>query len=343
MALIELSGVSKSFAPVSRSDSAVDALQNVSLSVEAGAIFGIIGYSGAGKSTLVRVINALESVNTGTVTIDGQHLESLNERDIRRVRSQIGMVFQQFNLFNSKTVYKNVAYPLHLAGWENTAIAARVTELLEFVGLSDKARAYPEQLSGGQKQRVGIARALATRPSILLADEATSALDPQTTREVLELLKRANANYGVTIVVITHEMEVVKQLATHVAVMDSGQIVEVGTVVEVLANPTSDVTKSFVASVIQGQPTQAEFAALSAAHPGRIVTISARNQPAAHTELIAKLVSAGITVDLVRGGITDIQGESVGHLTLAMQGDDATIDALLADAASTLTVREGAA
>lgn len=230
MALVSLSGVTKSY-PTPGGETVV-AVDDVTLDIEQGNVYGIIGYSGAGKSTLVRLINALEPATSGRIVVDDVDLTTLSERELRAVRGGIGMIFQQFNLFASRNVRSNIAYPLKLAGWSKADIDERVAELLAFVGLSDKARAYPEQLSGGQKQRVGIARALATRPAILLADEATSALDPQTTHEVLSLLKRVNEEQGVTIVVITHEMDVIQTIATKVAVMEKGRVIETGDVFE---------------------------------------------------------------------------------------------------------------
>ena len=219
MPIVTLTNVSKTYPSRTRDESEVVAVDDVTLSIEKGDVFGIIGYSGAGKSTLVRLINALEPATSGTITVDDVDITALKESELRKVRGGIGMIFQQFNLFSSRSVKANIAYPLKLAGWSKPDIEKRVAELLSFVGLADKAKAYPEQLSGGQKQRVGIARALATGPAILLADEATSALDPQTTHEVLDLLKRVNQEQGVTIVVITHEMDVIQTIATKVAVM----------------------------------------------------------------------------------------------------------------------------
>ncbi|HEU4807233.1 MAG TPA: methionine ABC transporter ATP-binding protein, partial [Homoserinimonas sp.] len=243
MPVIQLSEVSKTFPPRVRGEAPLVALDKVSLEIEKGDIFGIIGYSGAGKSTLVRLINALERTTSGSIVVAGEELSTLRERELRRIRLGIGMVFQQFNLFTSRTVWGNVEYPLNVAGVPKEQHQKRISELLHFVGLADKAHSYPDQLSGGQKQRVGIARALATSPSILLADEATSALDPETTREVLDLLKRVNEEFGITIVVITHEMEVIRSIAHKVAVMDSGRIIERGDVFDIFANPQADATK----------------------------------------------------------------------------------------------------
>lgn len=342
MALIELVDVSKTFRTDARNAELVTALDHVSLSIEAGSIFGIIDYSGAGKSTLLRVVNALETVTDGRVLVDGADLKTLDEARVRALRSGIGMIFQQFNLLHYKTVFANIAFPLKLAGMKSDHIRARVSELLAFVGLADKANAYPEQLSGGQKQRVGIARALATKPRILLADEATSALDPETTAEVLDLLRRANAEYDVTIVLITHEMSIVKHLATHVAVMEHGRIVESGRVGDIFSTPQQQITKRFVSTVLPATPTADEAAVLRERHDARIVTVSFRNRSDAETRLIAEFVSAGVGVELARGGIDQIEGESIGHLTFALKGDDRVIDRVLADTASTnLTVTEG--
>ena len=218
------------------------AVDDVSLTINEGDIFGIIGYSGAGKSTLVRLINALEKPTSGTVTVLDTEVSALSEAKLRPIRQKIGMIFQQFNLFSTKTVAQNIAYPLQLDHWRKDYQDRRVSQLLEFVGLSEHANKYPSQLSGGQKQRVGIARALATNPKILLADEATSALDPETTMEVLSLLRRVNEELGVTIVLITHQMNVVQQIANRVAVMSSGKVVERGDVYDVFDHPAHPYT-----------------------------------------------------------------------------------------------------
>jgi D-methionine transport system ATP-binding protein len=230
--IVEFKNAEKYF---SSKGSTVKAVDGVSLQIQQGEIYGVIGYSGAGKSTLVRMINALEPATGGNVIVDGHDLSTLGESALRKLRLEIGMIFQQFNLLQSRTVSRNVAYPLEVAGVPRAERKRRVAELLEFVGLTDKAKAYPSQLSGGQKQRVGIARALATSPKILLADESTSALDPETTNDVLELLAKVNRELGITVVVITHEMEVVKQICDRVAVMENGKVVEEGTVYQVFS------------------------------------------------------------------------------------------------------------
>ena len=342
MPIVSLQGVTKSYPPATKDGAPVVAVDDVSLDIAQGDVFGIIGYSGAGKSTLVRLINALEPTTSGRLVVDGVDVTTLSERELRRVRGGIGMIFQQFNLFSAKTVRANIAYPLRLAGWAKADIEARVTELLAFVGLSDKARAYPEQLSGGQKQRVGIARALATRPAILLADEATSALDPQTTHEVLELLDRVNREQGVTIVVITHEMDVIQTLATKVAVMENGRVVEQGDVFEVFSNPHNPASQRFVGTVIKGVPSPAEQASLQARHEGRLVTFSFRDGDSSQAQVFLDLAEAGLGFELVYGGINDIRGRAFGHLTLAIRGSDAAIDAALTKIGAHATVTEAA-
>lgn len=231
----------------------VDALKDVSVHVGKGDIYGIIGFSGAGKSTLIRMVNRLETPDSGTVTVDGHRLAELSKAELRQTRRKIGMVFQQFNLLESKTVFQNVAIPLILEGADKEKIAARVEEVLHFVELEDKKDTFVSQLSGGQKQRVGIARALATEPTILLCDEATSALDPQTTESILQLLKRVNREMGVTILLITHQMKVIQRICNKVAVMEAGQIVEQGSVLEVFGRPQAEVTRRFVRTVINDQ------------------------------------------------------------------------------------------
>lgn len=239
--MIEIQNLSKTY---SNSGEPVKALENVSLTINDGEIFGIIGLSGAGKSTLVRCINLLEKPTEGRVLLDGQDLTGLSEKELLKVRRGIGMIFQGFNLLEQRTVLKNVCFPLEIAGEKKEPARARALELLEMVGLKDKADVYPSQLSGGQKQRVAIARALATKPKYLLCDEATSALDPNTTRSILELLKEINENLGVTIVVITHEMRVIDRICDRVAVIDQSHIAEEGLVSEVFANPRSDIASS---------------------------------------------------------------------------------------------------
>ena len=224
----------------------VEALKNVNLSIESGDIYGIIGMSGAGKSTLVRCMNYLEVPTKGQVYISGKSLGDLSEKELRKQREKIGMIFQHFNLLMQKSVLENVCFPLYIQGKKKKEAHAKAEELLDLVGLRDKAKAYPAQLSGGQKQRVAIARALASDPSILLCDEATSALDPQTTSSILELLKDINSRFGITIVIITHQMSVVREICSHVAIMKEGEVVETGAVSEIFSNPRSQVARELI-------------------------------------------------------------------------------------------------
>ncbi|SED65593.1 methionine ABC transporter ATP-binding protein [Jiangella alba] len=323
--LISFQDVSKVFGA---GDRAVRAVDGVTLDIEAGEIFGVIGYSGAGKSTLVRLVNALETVTSGRLLVDGQDVTALREAELRRVRAGIGMVFQQFNLLNSRTVAGNVGYPLKVAGWPRDKRAARVAELLDYVGIADKAKSYPRQLSGGQKQRVGIARALATSPRILLADEATSALDPDTTQDVLALLRRVNRELGVTVVVITHEMDVIRSLAHRVAVMEAGKVIEHGPVYDVFAAPRERATRRFVATTLKDRPTPEAVERLRHRHPGRIVSVGIRESG---VDVTAALRAHGVDGTIVFGGITEIDERPFGSLTLELTGADAAIEALLAD------------
>jgi D-methionine transport system ATP-binding protein len=331
MPIVSLQGVSKVYPPTVKGGQPVVAIDNVSLDVEAGDVYGIIGYSGAGKSTLVRLVNALERSTGGAILVNGQDIANLPERALRPVRLGIGMIFQQFNLFNSRTVEGNIGYPLEVAGRSKEERQERVAELLDFVGLADKAHAYPDQLSGGQKQRVGIARALATQPSILLADEATSALDPETTHEVLSLLKRVNQEFGVTIIVITHEMDVIQTIATKVAVMDQGRVIERGDVFDVFSNPQHAASARFVGTVVKGVPSTAELAVLRERHHGRIVTLSFRDADVDQTAVFREFTSAGVAFEVIYGGINEIQGRPFGHLTLSLTAASASADATVID------------
>ena len=342
MTLIRLAGVSKTYPAHAKDDPPVTAVDRVDLDIAAGEVCGIIGYSGAGKSTVLRLVNALETPTAGSVEIDGRDITRLRERELRALRGDIGMIFQQFHLFTSRTVAGNIAYPLEVAGRSRAQIATRVTELLAFVGLGDKADAYPEQLSGGQKQRVGIARALATQPRILLADEATSALDPETTAEVLDLLARVNRELGVTILLITHEMDVIRTLADRVVVMENGRAIEQGPVFDVLSAPEHPATRRFVASVIDDVPVGAQLETLRERHPGRVITFTIRDGDAAQAEVFTTLAAHGVRFELIHGGINDIRGRVFGHLTLAVSGDPADVDAAITAAAAHTPIREEA-
>lgn len=340
MTIVSFSNVSKTFPPTQRGSAPLVAIDSVDLDIQAGEIFGIIGYSGAGKSTLVRLINALEPATSGRIEVKGAEITGQPERRLRALRLGIGMIFQQFNLFSSKTVWGNIEYPLQVAGIKQPERNARISDLLNFVGLADKAASYPDQLSGGQKQRVGIARALATSPDILLADEATSALDPETTQEVLALLRQVNEQFGTTIVVITHEMEVIKSIAHRVAVMDAGRIIEVGPVFDIFSDPQTEASRRFVSTVVQAVPTPDELALLRVRHPGRIVTLSFRDGNDSQSSVFLELGRRAVGFELIYGGINDIQGRTFGHLTLALTGPDDVIDQAIASIESFVVVSE---
>ncbi|WP_251521805.1 methionine ABC transporter ATP-binding protein [Staphylococcus sp. Marseille-Q6910] len=251
--MIEFHNVNKVFR---KKDEEIHALKNITFTVDKHDIFGVIGYSGAGKSTLVRLVNQLERATDGQVIVDGHELDTYKEKDLRNVKKDIGMIFQHFNLLNSKTVFKNVAMPLVLSKKSKEEITQKVNEMLEFVGLADKKDQFPDELSGGQKQRVAIARALVTNPKILLCDEATSALDPATTQSILNLLRNVNRTFGVTILLITHEMSVIQSICNRIAVMEHGTVIELGTVKEVFSQPQTHTAKNFVSTVIDTEPTQ---------------------------------------------------------------------------------------
>lgn len=340
---IIIKDVSKTYPPRKRGGVAVTAVDSVSLEVERGDIFGVIGYSGAGKSTLVRLVNGLEPVSEGSIVIDDTDITRLPASQLRAVRQGIGMIFQRFNLLRSRTIRGNVAYPLEVAGVPAARRRARVDELLSFVGLADKADAHPEQLSGGQQQRVGIARALAAEPQILLADEATSALDPETTDEVLDLLARVNRELGVTIIVITHEMDVIARIADRVAVMDAGRVVEQGTTYDVFTSPQTDTARRFVRTVVRALPDGDALTALRAKHEGRLFTISFTDEGASEARVFGALARAGVDFNLVHGGVDDIQGRVYGLLTIAVRGDADAVSEALAGVGSGVTVTEVAA
>ena len=335
--MVTIDNVSKIFG---KGKKEVAAVKNVSLTVKKGEIFAIIGYSGAGKSTLVRLINGLESTTSGTLTVDGFEISGKRDLELQKVRTNIGMIFQQFNLMNSRTVAQNVEFPLKVAGWSKGERTKRVQEMLEFVGLADRAKYYPSQLSGGQKQRVGIARALATKPSLLLADEATSALDPETTHEVLELLKEVNRELGITVIVITHEMDVVSSIADRVAVMEEGRVVETGSVYEVFSNPQTEGAQRFVATTVKQSPTGDAAAALRKNHKGYLVNVEIVEGNQELGKILAYLGSRNVRFNIVHGGIETLQGKAYGTLTLELLGDVTSIDAAVAELKTVTRVQE---
>ena len=312
----------------------VHALKGIDLEIARGEIYGIIGLSGAGKSTLVRCINMLERPTSGEVIVDGQDMTKLSESELRAARKNIGMIFQHFNLLSSATVYENIAFPLTLSNTPRDEIDNKVIPLLELVGLKDKANQYPAQLSGGQKQRVGIARALASNPKILLCDEATSALDPQTTKSILDLIKVINADLALTVVVITHEMQVIKEICDKVAVISDGVIAERGSVLEVFTNPQHAITKEFISVLLSNQ--------LPAAFRGneisqtktkgsllllRLIFLGER----ADDPVLAQMIRtcAGVECTMLFGNLDEIHGVPFGRFIIGLSGGETEIQSAL--------------
>ncbi len=315
----------------------VHALKNINLHIQAGEVFGIIGRSGAGKSSLVRCMNLLNRPGSGKMIVNGRDLLQLSDAQLRQARQEIGMVFQHFNLLSSRTVFDNAALPLELAGVSKADIAQRITPLLELVGLAHLANRYPAQISGGQKQRVGIARALASNPRVLLSDEATSALDPETTRSILDLLRQVNRELGVTVVLITHQMQVIKQIADRVAVMEAGQVVELGAVLDVFTNPQQAITQSLIDEIVpQELPAsvqervQALSLGLPAGQSGQLLRLSYAGDSAYQPVLSHLIRELGLDLSILHGQIDDIQGQTFGSLAVFASGPPAQITAAIA-------------
>lgn len=308
--MIEVVNVTKTYKDV-------NAVDNVSLSIRQGEIFGIIGYSGAGKSTLLRCLNMMEEPTKGQIFIDGIEMTSLTKKEIRKERLKVGMIFQHFHLVSSKTVEENVAFSLKAAGKSKEEIKKRVAELLEMVGLSDRASYYPAQLSGGQKQRVGIARALANEPKVLLCDEATSALDPTTTASILALLEEINQKLGITIVLITHEMAVVQQICHRISVMEKGEVVEEGDVYDLFADPQTELTRQFVQTVHSLKLPQR----LLENCKGTIVQIIFRGESAEEGIIAETLKKFDVNINILHGHISYIQERPLGTLIIEINGE----------------------
>lgn len=325
--MISLKNINKTF---ETEKNFVHAVHDVSLTIEDGDIFGIIGFSGAGKSTLVRCINLLERPNSGQVEIDGRDLMKLAPRELRQARKKIGMIFQHFNLMPSRTIFGNVAYPLKGKGLSREQIKTKVRELLELVDISDKENAYPSQLSGGQKQRVAIARALANDPRILLCDEATSALDPQTTKSILQLLKKLNERLGITVVIITHEMAVVKDICSRVAVMEKGRVVEEGEVFSIFAAPRQQVTRDFILTTSNLQKideliaTDSQVADL---RPGEVIVRLSYVQKNTSEPLISTVSRQfNINLNIIFADVEIVQGAPIGGTVAIISGDSMQIE-----------------
>ena len=313
MSLIEFRGVTKRYPSRKKKD--VEALRHVNFSVEKGDIFGIIGQSGAGKSTLLRCLATLEKPSFGQILIKGELITEMGEARLRGVRKELGLIFQHFNLFSSRNVWGNIAYPLEIAGIDKEERGRRVSELIGLVGLEDQRDAYPSQLSGGQKQRVGIARALSNEPEILLCDEATSALDPKTTEEILLLIKSLQKRLDLTVVLITHEMEVVKAICNKVAVLSAGEVVEVGPLSQVFVEPKHKATKEFVQKTIHEIPTHL----LSG--KGKVVHLHFKGATA-DQPIITKMVRMfNIDANILLGWIDSLQSVTVGNLILELTGE----------------------
>lgn len=324
--MIYLEHVTKTF---KTKDGDVHAVKDVSLNIEEGEIYGIIGFSGAGKSTLVRCINLLEKPDSGAVVFGDKDLLKLSDADLRKEREKIGMIFQHFNLYNSRTIYDNIAFPLKHLGWSKDKIQKRVLELLELIDLVERKDSYPSQLSGGQKQRVAIARALANNPKVLLCDEATSALDPQTTQSILQLIKKVNKEFGLTVILITHEMAVVKEVCDKVAVMEDGRVVEQGSIVDIFSNPQHQITKNFIATTNNLNKIDE---LIKDNH--RITQLNENQQmvklqyQSSNTDVaLISVLSRDYNVDcsIIFGNVEIIQGQPIGTLITIFTGEDVDI------------------
>jgi D-methionine transport system ATP-binding protein len=319
--MIEIRNVSQRFAGP---QGWIEALHNVNLTIPPGEVFGIIGRSGAGKSTLVRTINLLTRPTEGDIVVNGHTLTSLSPAALREARREIGMIFQHFNLLSSRTVFDNVALPLELAGMKRAQIDETVLPLLELVGLSAQKDRYPSQISGGQKQRVGIARALASKPKVLLSDEATSALDPETTRAILDLLRKINRELNLTIVMITHQMEVIKQVCDRVAVLDAGRVVETGSVLDVFLQPRHEVTRALLGDVIAQElppALKARVAERLAKGSGHLLRLAFKGTGVDQPVLSETIRRFELDFNILHGQIDEIQGQAFGSLAVLAGGD----------------------
>ena len=321
MSSILIQDVSKTF---ETKDGSVQALNHVSLSIESGDIYGIIGTSGAGKSTLVRCMNFLEVPSEGKVLIDGKSLSEFSPKELRKEREKIGMIFQHFNLLMQKNVLENVCFPLYIQGKKKAEARAKALELLEIVGLADRAKAYPAQLSGGQKQRVAIARALASDPQILLCDEATSALDPQTTSSILELLQDINQKFGITIVIITHQMSVVREICTHVAIMKDGEVKEQGLVEEIFSHPKSQVAKELI-SKDSGNDVESKKLTQSEIQDGEIVRIVFSENSAFEPVIANLILTFHEPVNILKANTKNVGGVAKGEMILQFMSDSTNV------------------
>lgn len=325
--MIDILNVNKKYSTKSADITAVD---DVNLHVDSGEIFGIIGYSGAGKSTLIRLLNGLEEPTSGEITIGEDKITGLSKKDLRLKRQKVSMIFQHFNLLWSRTVEENISFPLEIAGVPKEKRRQRTQELIELVGLKGREKNYPSELSGGQKQRVGIARALSNEPSVLLCDEATSALDPETTDEVLDLLQEIRDEMNLTIVLITHEMHVIRKICDRAAVMQNGKVVETGKVLQLFQNPSHSVTKRFVKDDINDEETALALDEVREMFPDSKILKIGFVGTKSKTPVVSKVIKQfDLDMNILSGNIKQTNNESYGHLYVAIDIDDATLQNLV--------------
>lgn len=324
--MIEFKDISKQYELKGQT---LHALNQINLQIPTGSIFGIIGYSGAGKSTLIRLINLLERPSSGRIIINGTDFTALDAKALRQERASIGMIFQHFNLMQTKTVAANIEMPMKLLGWSKAKREKRLEELLDFIDLKHKRHAFPDELSGGQKQRVGIARALANHPKILLCDEATSALDPQTTKSVLQLLKKINEEQGITIVMVTHEMDVIETVCDYVAVMEKGDVIETGSTLQIFSQPQHPTTKNFIQTVLQQHLPVNILTNLENQNHNSIYCLKFLGSSAQETVIQAVIKQFNISLNILFANMTEINGTVIGQMFIQLLGDAQEIQAAI--------------
>ncbi|MEQ1175055.1 ATP-binding cassette domain-containing protein [Acinetobacter lwoffii] len=324
--MIEFKDISKQYELKGQT---LHALNQINLQIPTGSIFGIIGYSGAGKSTLIRLINLLERPSSGRIIINGTDFTALDAKALRQERASIGMIFQHFNLMQTKTVAANIEMPMKLLGWSKAEREKRLEELLDFIDLKHKRHAFPDELSGGQKQRVGIARALANHPKILLCDEATSALDPQTTKSVLQLLKKINEEQGITIVMVTHEMDVIETVCDYVAVMEKGDVIETGSTLQIYSQPQHPTTKNFIQTVLQQHLPVNILNNLENQNHNSIYCLKFLGSSAQETVIQAVIKQFDISLNILFANMTEINGTVIGQMFIQLLGDAQEIQAAI--------------
>lgn len=324
--MIEFKDISKQYELKGQT---LHALNQINLQIPTGSIFGIIGYSGAGKSTLIRLINLLERPSSGRIIINGTDFTALDAKALRQERASIGMIFQHFNLMQTKTVAANIEMPMKLLGWSKAEREKRLEELLDFIDLKHKRHAFPDELSGGQKQRVGIARALANHPKILLCDEATSALDPQTTKSVLQLLKKINEEQGITIVMVTHEMDVIETVCDYVAVMEKGDVIETGSTLQIFSQPQHPTTKNFIQTVLQQHLPVNILTNLENQNHNSIYCLKFLGSSAQETVIQAAIKQFNISLNILFANMTEINGTVIGQMFIQLLGDAQEIQAAI--------------